>query len=173
MNKLLKIGEPAPFFTLASYNVGTVDLQALLGRKKIVLIFSRYFGCPICRLDLLELIENAQKIIEKNTFLIYITQSGSLTANQIIKDLGITFPVIYGAKEGIYTNYGLRMMSISTLAKVPNRLKEAKMRGIEHGPSEGWEAQSPGQFILDEQGKIIHLKSGWLDLPAIFEVLNS
>jgi peroxiredoxin len=173
MKNALKIGEPAPLFTLASYNAGTVDLQALLGSKKIVLIFSRYFGCPICRLDLLELIENVQKIIEKNTFLMYITQSGSLTANQIIKDLGITFPVIYGTKDEIYTDYGLGMMNISTLAKVPSRLKNAKMRGIEHGLSEGWEAQSPGQFIIDKEGKIVHLESGWLDLPTLFEVLGS
>ena len=42
----LKVGDKAPIFKLNSYNAGTIDLGKLKGQK-IVLIFSRYFGCPI------------------------------------------------------------------------------------------------------------------------------
>ncbi|MHA1781821.1 MAG: hypothetical protein ACTSUL_00170, partial [Promethearchaeota archaeon] len=67
--------------------------------------------------------------------------------------------------------YNLGMMGIKTIAKVPKRLKEAKKLGIEHGEYEGYEKQEPGQFVIDENGKIIHTKKGWMDIDAILEVL--
>ncbi|GAH08866.1 unnamed protein product [marine sediment metagenome] len=47
----IKVGDKAPPFKLESYNAGTIDLGELIGKQKIVLIFSRYFGCPICQIE--------------------------------------------------------------------------------------------------------------------------
>jgi peroxiredoxin len=65
MAKGLKIGDDAPLFKLESYNAGVIDLGELIGSQKIVIIFSRYFGCPICQLDLKEILINVNAI-EKN-----------------------------------------------------------------------------------------------------------
>jgi peroxiredoxin len=167
----LKVGEKAPLFQINSFNMGNIVLKDLIGKQKIVIIFSRYFGCPICQLDLNILLESVPKIREKGAILLYITQSGEEVANQFIKKYSIDFPVISSTKEELYAEYGLGMMTAGALTKIPGKLKEAKSKGIEHGDYEGWEKQGPGQFVIDENGIIIHAETGWLYLPGIFEVL--
>jgi peroxiredoxin len=167
----IEVGEMAPTFKLESYNAGTIDLQQELGKSKIVLIFSRYFGCPICQLDLKLLLENTEKIASKGARLLYITQSGPETAKEIISAKKIVFPVIPSTKEGLYADYDLGKMTLSTMAAVPFKLKAANDAGIKHGPKEGSESQCPGQFVLDLTGKIIHVKKGWIDIESFLAVL--
>jgi len=167
----IKIGEKAPLFKLDSYNAGTIDLAQLIGKKKIVIIFSRYFGCPICQLDLNILLEDVPKIKQKGAELLYITQSGEKIAKEFIEKYKINFPVIPSSKDELYSEYGLGLMTAGAITKVRAKLKEATKMGIQHGEYEGWEKQGPGQFVIDEEGKIIHAEKGWLYLPGIFEVL--
>jgi len=167
----LKVGDKAPLFKLESFNAGTVDLAEFIGKQKIVLIFSRYFGCPICQLDLNILLEDVPKILQKGVKLLYITQSGEKVANEFIAKYSIDFPVISSLKDELYAEYGLGLMTAEAVTKVRGKLKEATKRGIEHGEYEGWEKQGPGQFVIDEDGVIIHAHKGWLYVPGIFEVL--
>ncbi|MFX0047710.1 MAG: redoxin domain-containing protein [Candidatus Hermodarchaeota archaeon] len=168
----IKVGDKAPLFKLNSYNAGTIDLQELINMKqKIVLIFSRYFGCPICQLDFNILMEAVPEIIEKGAKLLYITQSGEKVANEFIKKYNVEFPVIPSSKDELYAEYGLGLMTGGAIAQVMSKVKEAKEKGIQHGDYEGWEKQGPGQFVIDEKGNIIHERKGWLLLPEIFAVL--
>jgi len=174
----IKTGQKAPIFQAESYNAGAVDLAEMIGNMKIVLVFSRYFGCPICQLDLKELMDRLPEIEEKNAKLIYITQSGEEACKDMIEEEDISFPVI-GAEKipgtkhdyKIYDIYGLGRMSLSAVSKVPLKLRECKKAGIEHGEYEGYESQSPGQFVIDETGTIIHAKNDWLNIDKILEVL--
>jgi peroxiredoxin Q/BCP len=167
----LKVGDKAPLFKLESYNAGTIDLAELIGKQKVVIIFSRYFGCPICQLDCIALLNRLSEIEAKGAKIIYITQSGEKVSNKFIDEKKIPFPVIPNTREELYKQYGLGMMGMKAIAKVPKRLKEAKNAGCEHGEYEGWEKQSPGQFVIDTNGKLIHIKKGWLDVDALLEVL--
>ena len=169
--KTLKIGDPAPRFKLESYNAGLIDLDQALGQSKIVLIFSRYFGCPICQLDLKTLLEKVNKITSKVSQLLYVTQSGPDKAKQFIAEKGMNFPVIPSTTEGLYAQYGLGKFGLSDLIKIPSRLNAAKAAGFIHGDYEGTETQNPGQFVIDSEGKIIHAKKGWLDIEEILNVL--
>lgn len=167
----LKVGDKAPLFKLMSFNSGVINLEGLIGKQKIVLIFSRYFGCPLCQLDLNILLESIEKIEDKGAKLLYITQSGERAAKQFIQKYNIQFPVIPSSKEELYAEYGLGLMTAEAAAEVRNKLKEATKLGFEHGEYEGWEKQGPGQFVIDEEGKIIHKRKGWLLIPEIMNVL--
>jgi len=167
----IKEGDKAPLFKIDSYNAGTIELGELIGEKKIVLIFSRYFGCPICQLDLNILMEKASEIKTKGAKLLYITQSGEKVAKEFIEKYNIDFPVIPSTKDELYAEYGLGLMTAGAITKVRSKLKEATKLGLQHGEYEGWEKQGPGQFVIDEQGYIIHERKGWLLLPEIFKVL--
>ena len=125
----LKIGDKAIIFKVESYNAGIIDLAKLIGDQKIVLIFSRYFGCPICQLDLKTLLESKHRIEEKGAKILYITQSGEKIAKEYIEKENIDFPVIPREKQG------------------------------------------PGQFVVEEQGKIIHASKGWLNIDSLLKVL--
>jgi len=167
----IKVGDKAPHFKIESYNEGMIDLSELIGKQKIVLIFSRYFGCPICQLDFNILLEKVSEIKEKGAKLLYVTQSGEKVAKEFIEKYNIDFPIIPSSKEELYAEYGLGLMTAGAVTKVRSKLKEASKLGIGHGDFEGWEKQGPGQFVIDEQGNIIHERKGWLLLPEIFAVL--
>ncbi|TFG22726.1 MAG: AhpC/TSA family protein, partial [Promethearchaeota archaeon] len=154
-----------------SYNAGSIDLGALIGKQKTVLIFSRYFGCPICQLDLKTLLERAKEIENKGAKILYITQSGEKVAKEFIESKGIPFPVIPSSKDELYKDYGLGPMVKEAAKQVRTKVKEAFALGFEHGEYEGWEPQCPGQFVIDTDGKIIHAKPGWLEVDVILEVL--
>jgi peroxiredoxin len=170
-NDNIKKGDQAPLFTLDSYNAGTINLEDLIGEQKLVLIFSRYFGCPICQVDLRNLLQRKDEIEEKGGKILYITQSGGKVAEEFIDAKNIDFPVIPSSKEELYKDYGLGVMDPKALVKIKEKLKEARESGIEHGEFEGWEKQGPGQFIIDKEGKIIHAQKGWLDIDAILDAL--
>ncbi|MBY9020325.1 MAG: redoxin domain-containing protein [Candidatus Lokiarchaeota archaeon] len=167
----IKVGEKAPQFKIESYNAGLVDLSELIGKQKIVLIFSRYFGCNICQLDFNILLEAVPKIKEKGAKLLYITQSGEKVANEFIEKYNVDFPIIPSSKDDLYEDYGLGLMTLGAITQLKSKMKEATNLGIEHGEYEGWEKQSAGQFVIDEQGNILHERKGWLLLPEIFAVL--
>ena len=167
----LEVGDKAPLFKLDSYNAGTIDLGELIGKQKIVLIFSRYFGCPICQLDLNILMEAVPEINNKGAKLLYITQSGEKVANENIEKYAVDFPVISSSRKELYAEYGLGLMNEEAVKKVKSKFKEATERGFVHGDYEGWENQGPGQFVIGEDGNILHERKGWLLLPEIFAVL--
>ena len=62
-------------------------------------------------------------------------------------------------------------MNEEAVKKVKSKFKEATERGFVHGDYEGWENQGPGQFVIGEDGNILHERKGWLLLPEIFGVL--
>ena len=167
----IKVGDKAPHFKIESFNEGMIDLGELIGTQKIVVIFSRYFGCPICQLDFNILLEAVPEIKEKGAKLLYITQSGEKVAKEFIEKYNVDFPIISSSKDELYAEYGLGLMTAGTVTKVRSKLKEATKLGIGHGDYEGWEKQGPGQFVIDEQGNIIHERKGWLLLPEVFAVL--
>lgn len=168
--KDLKEGDEAPLLKLDSYNAGSIDLAEFKGNK-VVLIFSRYFGCPICQLDLSTLMKRKTEIDGKGAKILYITQSGEKVAKEYIEKENIDFPVIPSSKDELYKDYGLGLMTAGAITKVRSKFKEATKLGIEHGEYEGWEKQGPGQFVIDEQGKIIHALKGWLDVDSLLAVL--
>jgi len=167
----LEIGDKAPLFKLDSYNTGIIDLEELIGTQKIALIFSRYFGCPICQLNLRELLARYSEIKSTGVKLLYITQSGEKIAKKFIEENKIPFPVIPSSKEELYIDYGLRIMGKKAVSQIPEKIKAIREAGIEHGEYEGWEKQSPGQFVISTEGKIIHEQKGWLDIDSLLKVL--
>lgn len=57
----LKVRDEAPEIAGRSLNMGEFRLSDLRGRERVYLVFSRYFGCPICQLDFKELLERAEE----------------------------------------------------------------------------------------------------------------
>jgi len=169
--KDLSEGDEAPLFTLDSYNAGTINLANIIGDQKLVLIFSRYWGCPICQVDFKELMTRRSEIEAKGARILYITQSGEKIAREYIEKEKIDFPVIPSSKDELYADYGLGLMTPETVKQIPLKLKDVMKYGFKHGEYEGWEKQGPGQFIINEQGKIIHALKGWLDIDKLLSAL--
>ena len=167
----IKVGESAPLFNIESYNAHNIDLESILKKNKVILIFSRYFGCQICQMEFVELLENLKQIKKKKAKILFVTQSKPKTTNNYISKYKIDFPIILSSNSGLFKTYGLGKLTLSALGAIPRKLKESKKAGFKHGKYEGSESQCPGQFVIDKKGIVIHAFKGWLDINAILDVL--
>ena len=170
----IKVGDMAPDFTFNSINLGEVSLSDYSG-KPLVLIFGRYFGCPICQLDFDELLEYSPKIM-KNAGLVYFTQSKRESAKLYLDKYPAEFPVVVvpekNGRYSVYDDYGVGNMGLGTLARMLVRARLARSKGKTHGSYEGRETQSPGDFVVDGKGKVIWANRGLLELDKLQLFLN-
>ena len=170
----LSVGDQAPGFELESIDGERVSLNGFRGRV-LVIIFGRYFGCPVCQLDFDDLCTNIYKIREKAE-LIYFTQSSLDSASDYCSSSKPGFPVIPVPKTGgrykVYDDYGVGNMGLGTTVGILKRVGEAKKAGKVHGAYEGRETQSPAYFIVDETGKIIWAHRGLFDVDKLLVFLD-
>ena len=166
------VGDKAPGFSMDSVNMGPIDLERYAGGV-MVLVFGRYFGCPVCQDDFDELIELSTKT---DVPMVYFTQSPGGSARKYIEDYNVDFPVIPVPKvDGykVYKDYGVGMMGFNTMLGILRRAGEVKKKGKVHGDYEGRETQSPADFVIDGDGKIIRENHGLFDPDALLEFLRS
>jgi len=170
----VRVGDEAPLFTAESVNMGTVSLADLRG-SKVLLVFGRYFGCPVCMLDfdkLLSMLEDGLPGVE----IVYLTQSSPESARRYIEGLDMGFPVVpVEEKDGgypIYSDYGIGRIGVSQLPGLLRRSREARKAGKAHGPYEGKETQSPADFVIDEEGIVIWRHIGFLEPEKIVAFLR-
>ena len=154
--------------------MGTVSLKDYDG-KRVVIIFGRYFGCPVCQLDFDELLRY-QDMIREYAELVYFTQSSPESSHGYISEYNVDFPVIPVSKEyyyKIYRDYEVGNMGPSTLFNIFKKAREAKKTGKIHGAYEGRETQSPADFVVDEEGRIIWVNRGLLNIEKLLIFLES
>jgi peroxiredoxin len=170
----VRVGDEAPLFTEESVNMGKVSLEDLRG-SRVLLVFGRYFGCPVCMLDfdeLLSMFEDGLPDIK----VVYLTQSSPESARRYIEGLDVGFPVIPAVeKDGeypVYSDYGVGRIAISQLPGLLKRSREARKAGKAHGPHEGRETQSPADFVIDEEGKVVRAHIGFLEPEKILTFLR-
>ncbi|MBD3188322.1 redoxin domain-containing protein [Candidatus Bathyarchaeota archaeon] len=171
VNKL-SIGDSAPDFTRNAINLGhEITLSEILKEKPVLLIFSRYFGCPVCQSDFDKLQENLESINEK-VQVIYVTQSREETIKDFIKNMDISFPIISDPESPypLYEMYKIGRVNLLTLAKMGKTVITTKYK---HGPHEGYEKQSPADFIIDRDGKIIHRNYSLFNMKKIRKALEN
>ncbi len=173
MAKKLKAGDPAPAIVAEPVNMGkTFDLGASVKGKPVVVVFSRYFGCPVCQENFARLL-SAKAQLTKKASIVYIIQSSKEQALAFFKDKKeVDFPVISDAQKPypIYDAWGVGKMGLGTLMKV---MKVAKSSGYKHGDYEGDELRTPADFVVDTNGTIRHANYSLLDTGAIAAVLES
>ena len=166
------VGDNAPSFSMNSVNKGLIELSRYSGAS-LVLVFGRYFGCPVCQDDFDELIVLSGKT---DVPIVYFTQSLEGSTRKYLDDYDVDFPVIPVPKvDGyrIYKDYSVGMMDFNTMLGILRRAGEVKNKGKVHGDYEGRETQSPADFVIDGDGKIIHVNRGLFDTDALHEFLRS
>jgi len=156
----LKPGDTAPEFSLDSVNMGRVTLGEYKGRR-VLLVFGRYFGCPVCQYDFDQLIRFRR---ETGIDVIYMVQSRPESAAEYISGLGVDFPVVAVPMEDgryrVYDAYGVGTLSPSSIIQMFRRARDARKAGKVHGPYEGRETQSPADFVVDVDGVILRAHVG-------------
>ncbi|HEX9915456.1 MAG TPA: peroxiredoxin-like family protein [Candidatus Bathyarchaeia archaeon] len=159
----LRPGDPAPGFSLDSVNMGRVTLGEYRGRR-VLLVFGRYFGCPVCQYDFDQLIRFRR---ERGIDVIYVVQSRPESAAEYISGLGVDFPVVAVPMEAggyrVYDAYGVGALGPVSIIQIFRRARDARKAGKVHGPYEGRETQSPADFVVNVDGVILRAHVGLFD----------
>lgn len=159
----LRPGDPAPGFSLDSVNMGRVTLSEYRGRR-VLLVFGRYFGCPVCQYDFDQLIRFRR---ETGIDVIYVVQSRPESAAEYISGLGVDFPVVAVPVEDggyrVYDAYGVGALGPVSIIQIFRRARDARKAGKVHGPYEGRETQSPADFVVNVDGVILRAHVGLFD----------
>lgn len=164
------VGSIAPGFSLESVNMRKVSLDEYQGR--VVLVFGRYFGCPVCQDDFDALVEMSEKT---DVPIVYFTQSLPGSARKYLENLEVSFPVVPVPKEGgyrLYKDYGVGMMGFNTMLGILRKAGEARKKGKVHGEYEGRETQSPADFVV-EKGKVVWANRGLFEAERLLGFLES
>jgi peroxiredoxin len=164
----LRQGDEAPGFSLESVNSGTVSLGQLRGRR-VLLVFGRYFGCPVCQREFDEL--EAFAAGHPGLAVVYVNQSSSESARSFLEGRKPGFPVIPAPRTDgrypLYDLYGVGKLGLLMLVKLVGKGREARAAGKKHGAYEGIETQSPAQFLIGADGKIVWDNQGLFDTGKI------
>ena len=158
---------------LTEYESRTYVALVRLG-KTVLLVFSRYFGCPPCQVDWDDLVKLRE---ETGVQVFYFTQSSPESARRYLGDSPVDFHVISVPEEDgryrIYDDYGVGRIGLGTAVKLLIRVREARGAGKAHGEQEGKETQSPADFIVDGEGVIRRAHVGVFEAEEIRVALRS
>ncbi|MBR6610354.1 MAG: redoxin domain-containing protein [Oscillospiraceae bacterium] len=177
--KLVK-GTKMPDFTyLSPYAEGPQSFEAFADGKKTYVVFLRYYGCTVCRLDLHIFAQRMAEFAAKDCKLMVVLQSDP----NLVKDeapLG-TFPyeIACDPAQEVYKKFDIEpaksMLALigGGLFKALKKMKAAKGFGFEHGEYEGNEQQLPALVLVDEHGIITysHYAKNLADMPSVDEML--
>jgi len=169
----LRPGDRAPDFDLDSVNMGRVTLGDYRGRR-LLLVFGRYFGCPVCQFDFDQLIGFRR---ETGIDVLYMVQSKPESAREYIAGRGVDFPVVPVPREGdryrVYDAYGVGSLGPGAILRMFRRARDARRAGKVHGPYEGLETQSPADFVIDGDGTILRAHVGLFEPEELAAFLRS
>ncbi len=159
------INQKFPSFVRPTPFEKALSLECVLTRVpgRTALVFLRYYGCPICQLDLQEYAESYEKISATGGQLLVVLQSDPEKLAEQITPETFPFDIICDPEMTLYQQLSiepaasvLKMMSLSAVKKVIRSTK----RGFKHGAYEGNEQQLPAAFILDQDRTVIFAHYG-------------
>ncbi|MHA1731537.1 MAG: redoxin domain-containing protein [Promethearchaeota archaeon] len=178
MQKFVRPGQRAPDFSAKTLNKGDLVLSRRVKDAPFtLLVFSRYWGCPVCQYEFRELLDARLKFGDAGIQVIYINQSSEENGRTFLEEVPfpvISAPLVAGTKHEyeIYQEFGVGPLGITSLAGIAKKALKAKRGGFVHGESEGYERQSPAQVLIDGEMIVVNARKGLLDLGRVFEAIG-
>jgi peroxiredoxin len=144
----VKVGAPAPDFTLARYGGGTTTLSGFRGEKNVVLVFFRGFWCPYCITQLTELRSLLDAELKKDTELIVVSVDDEDETRMTVSRVG---------KDGNEPDF---VFLSDPDHKVIDRYGIFNPNGGRRGP-----LPHPAAYVIDKSGVV-----RWLDVQTDYKV---
>ena len=157
----LKKGDNAPNFSAVTTGEKKITLEELKG-KKILLSFYRYASCPLCNLRIQELISYQAQLESGGFEIIAVFQSSSERIKSYVEKDPVPFKIIPDPDLALYKKYGLEGSWLGLFKAIlkPSKFFKAKALGFSPGPVDGPVNRLPGDFIIDEKGKLLECHYG-------------
>lgn len=166
----------APLFTHTTAFGDTVSLSQYKG-KKVLLVFTRSAGCPICNLYVHQLQEYTDSFKQKKIEVLIVTQTEAKNTRKYIENENFPYIFLSDPERKLYNLYGVE----SSFRKTANgylfkggrkKSKKGKKLYKETFKQEGDEDIIGADFFIDKNGNLIKARYGnYLgDRPTIAEI---
>ena len=175
MNSKLAIGDKAPDFKLATPWDKEITLYEDAGNHPVILIFLRYYGCPVCQMEMANIKREIDQAVQKGARLFVVLQSDPETIASLIKKDDFPFTIICDPQSKAFQRYGVETGGMIRYLHPAGLLAAIKAigRGFRHGKFEGQETQLPAAFAItaDRLIRYAHYGRNIGDVPSLSEMI--
>ena len=126
-----EIGDLAPNFNLKSLQGKPIRLHDFIGKKQVILWFSRGFTCPYCRGFMNTVVEGYEELVSKKIEIVQISANLRQSAIKFFRDDSLPpFPMVFDPDKRLFANYNIGQKGFITAQKYMVRsFAESAKRG--------------------------------------------
>lgn len=172
----LAAGEKAPDFKFATGWDDEVNFYEAAGEHPAVLIFLRYYGCPVCRMEMAKMKQEIDLVRKKGGRVFVALQSTAETIASLIKRDDFPFTIICDPRGKIFQRYGVETGGLIRYLHPAGLIAAIKAigRGFRHGKFEGKETQLPAAFAIaaDKIVKYAYYGENISDIPSLAMIID-
>jgi peroxiredoxin len=176
MNSRLAVGNKAPDFKFKTPWDDEVNFYDATGNNPAVLIFLRYYGCPVCQMEMAKLKQEIDLIRKKGGRAFVVLQSAPETLASLTGKEDWPFTIISDPQGEVFKLYGAEAGGIIKYLHPAGLIAAIKAvgRGFRHGKFEGKETQLPAAFAMtgDKVIKYVHYGENISDVPPLERMLS-
>lgn len=170
MGARLRAGDEAPNFRFDSPWRASQDFFEVTRGHDAVLVFLRYHGCPVCRMEMAQLRRDAGLFTERRARLFVVLQSPIDTVRRLLRRDDWPFEIVCDPTGDVYRRYAVEAGGVMRYLHPAGLVATAKAlcSGASHGRFEGRETQLPAVFVIgpDRIVKYAHYGTHIGDVPA-------
>jgi peroxiredoxin len=158
--KRLKAGDAVPDFDVKDIYGKPISASSLKG-KPYMIVFSRYIGCPICKMHVGMMPSLYSEIKRAGGELLLLLRSDPDVLKKQFEKMKPEFHVIGDPDSRMYGNFGVRSCIVGYLApgSLAGALKAIRS-GYRHGKFERGELQMPADFVVSAESEILYAHYG-------------
>jgi len=175
------VHDRAPDVSLVDVSAHEATLSDYWVREPAVVVFLRYFGCPFCQAQVVQLRDDRKLFEELGAGIVLIGQGEPADAAAFTERMQQPFECLVDPDRSAYRAYGLVRATTSQIltpqVALPflraNLRRQTQQKGLQGGSF----LQMPGTFVIDTDGvlRMAHRNRHIADTPStqqLLEVLN-
>jgi prostamide/prostaglandin F2alpha synthase len=172
----------APDVSLLDMAAREASLSEFWQREPAVVVFLRYFGCPFCQAQVVQLRDDRRRFDEAGAGIVLIGQGSPSEAVAFTDRMEQPFDCLVDPDRSAYRAYGLARARPSQVAgprvALPFLRANLHRQTLQRGLHGGSFMQMPGTFVVDTEGliRMAHRNRHVADTPSnqrILEVLTA
>ncbi|HEX8656021.1 MAG TPA: peroxiredoxin-like family protein [Hymenobacter sp.] len=153
----LQARQAARDFSAVDVNGRPVSLASLKGRK-VLLMFMRHVGCPVCNRRMHELLEQADYFQAHNLTVVAVYESTPALMQQYLAGQTVPFTMVPDPDQRLYRLYSLEVSGAKAMASVLHgvmgKASQGKKLFSQAIETDGNRNRIGAEFLLDEQGTV-------------------
>jgi len=150
MNQKLKPRDNAPDFRFDSPWKSGQTFYQTVADKPAAVVFLRYFGCPVCRMEMAAMKKKIELFNQKGAKVFVVLQSSPATIAPLSKQEDWPFTIVCDPAAEIFKQYHVEPGGFFKYLHPAGLIAaiKATFQGFMHGKFEGRETQLPAAFVV-------------------------